>query len=89
MAMSGFRGLLFAEVFGNIRTKFAQNTGSGQNEKAWRSRSRSETRDGHGHGQGEANRSHLMPAASPARGTLGPRIAPWQPAVGLVSTLCR
>ena len=29
MAMSGFRGPLFAEVFGNIRTQFAQNTGSG------------------------------------------------------------
>ncbi len=27
MPMSGFRGPLFAEVFGNIRTKFAQSTG--------------------------------------------------------------
>ena len=29
MPMSGFRGPLFAEVFGNIRTKFAQTTDSG------------------------------------------------------------
>ena len=71
MAMSGFRGLLFAEAFGNIRTKFAQNTGSGQNEKACALGLVLKP----GHAQGEADRPHLMPAASLARGTPRPRVS--------------